>query len=116
SPPPLLNEMQHFLAGSITVKDSPKDRVSQVLMYFAPYGAISALKAENFKSVSIQVDTTGEGVNAYGTSNSMTVLNRWVSSLQVVDEIAVRILNRYKETPRQITFSLDAKDAALKTG
>ncbi|RVD58856.1 hypothetical protein EN866_19550 [Mesorhizobium sp. M2D.F.Ca.ET.223.01.1.1] len=116
SPPPLLNEMQHFLAGSITVKDSPKDRVSQVLMYFAPYGAISELKAENFKSVSIQVDTTGEGVNAYGTSNSMTVLNRWVSSLQVVDEIAVRILNRYKETPRQITFSLDAKDAALKTG
>ncbi|MBZ9975474.1 hypothetical protein [Mesorhizobium sp. BR-1-1-10] len=116
SPPPVLNELEHFLAGSITVKDMTKDRASQVLMYFAPTGAIVELKPENFKSVSIQVDTTGEGVNAYGTSNAITILNRWVDSLQVIDEIALRVLNRYKETPVQVSFQLDAKDATLKTG
>lgn len=115
-PPPLLNEQEHFLAGSITVKDLPKERVSQVLMYYAPTGAVIELKAENFKSVAIQVDTTGESVNAYGTTAARTILNRWVNSLALVDEISLRVLTRYKETPRQVTFRIDAKDATLKTG
>lgn len=114
--PPILNEDEHFLAGSITVKDLPKERISQVLMYFAPKGNAIELKAENFRSVSIQVDVTGEGVNAYGTSNARTVLNRWVNSLALNDEIGLRLLNRYKETPREVTFRLDAKDADLNTG
>ncbi len=114
--PPLLNEREHFIAGSVTVKDLPNERVSQVLMYFAPTGAVVELKPENFRSVSIQVDATGEGVNAYGTSNARTILNRWVTSLPLADEIGLRVLNRYKETPRQVSFRLDAKDASLKTG
>ena len=116
NPPPVLNEKEHFLAGSITVKDLPKERVSQVLMYFAPTGAVVELKPEGFRSVAIQVDTTGESVNAYGSSNARTIYNRWVNSLAMVDEISLRVLNRYKETPRQVTFRLDAKDASLKTG
>jgi hypothetical protein len=62
------------------------------------------------------VDTTGEGVNAYGTSNARTILNRWVASLQLADEIGIRLLKRYKSTPRQVAFQIDAKDATLKTG
>jgi len=115
-PPPVLNEREHFLAGSITVKDLPKERVSQVLMYFAPTGAVIELKPEFFKSVSVQVDTTGEGVNAYGTSNARTILNRWITSLPLADEVGQRVLDRYKNTPRQVTFRLDAKDSSIKTG
>ncbi|MGO6851589.1 hypothetical protein ACCS68_14435 [Rhizobium beringeri] len=114
--PPILNELEHFLAGSITVKDLPKERISQVVMYLSPTGAAIQLKPENFRSVSIQVDTTGEGVNAYGTSNARTILNRWVASLQLADEIGIRLLKRYKSTPRQVAFQIDAKDATLKTG
>lgn len=114
--PPILNEDEHFLAGSITVKDLPKERISQVFMYFAPKGAAIELKAENFRSVSIQVDVTGEGANAYGTANARTILNRWVNSLALNDEIGKRLLDRYKDTPRQVTFRIDAKDATLKTG
>ncbi|MBR2691773.1 MAG: hypothetical protein IKE42_28290 [Aquamicrobium sp.] len=116
TPPPVLNESQHFLAGSITVKDLPGERVSQVVMYFAPTGVAIDLKPENFKSISIQVDATSEGENAYGTPIARTILNRWVPSLQLADEIGARILKRYAETPRRITFRLDAKDATLRTG
>jgi hypothetical protein len=112
----MLNELEHFLAGSISVKDLPKERTSQVIMYFLPTGASVELKAENFRAVSIQVDTTGEGLDAYGTSNSRTILNRWVPSLQIADEVGLRLLRRYKETPRQVTFEVDAKDAELRTG
>jgi hypothetical protein len=114
--PVSLNEDEHFLAGSITVKDLPGERVSKVFMYFAPTGVAVELKAENFRSLSLQVDTTGESSNAYGTANDRTILNRWVNSLPLTDEIGLRILNRYKETPRQVAFRLDAKDATLKTG
>lgn len=116
TPPMELNEQEHFLAGSITVKDLTKERVSRVIMYFAPTGVAIELKPENFRSVSIQVDATGEGTNAYGTSTELTILNRWVSSLPLADEIGLRVLNRFKETPRQVIFRLDAKDASLKTG
>ncbi|MGO8294448.1 hypothetical protein ACC859_39325, partial [Rhizobium ruizarguesonis] len=78
--PPTLNEREHFLACSITVKDLPKERSSQVVMDLSPTGAASELKPENFRSVAIQGDTTGEGVNAYGKSNARTILNRWVPS------------------------------------
>lgn len=115
-PPPVLNENEHFLAGSVTVKDLPKERISRVLMYFAPTGAVIEMKPENFRSISVQVGATEEGVNAYGSPVSRTILNRWVNSLPLVDEIGLRILTRYKETPRQVTFRLDAKDATLKTG
>ncbi|WP_142627662.1 hypothetical protein [Rhizobium sp. P007] len=114
--PPMLNEMEHFLAGSITVKDLPKERTSQVAMYFLPTGRTVDLKAENFRAVSLQVDATGEGEDAYGTSNARTILNRWVPSLQIADEVGLRLLRRYRETPRQITVDLDAKDATLRTG
>ncbi|MEZ5781151.1 MAG: hypothetical protein R3D70_05820 [Rhizobiaceae bacterium] len=114
--PPVFNEREHFLAGSISVKDLPKERLSRVATYFMPNGAIVDLKPENFRAVSLQVDTTGEGVNAYGTSNTRTILNRWVPSLQVADEVGLRLLKRYRNTPRQVTFRIDAKDATLRTG
>lgn len=114
--PPVLNDNEHFLAGSVSVKDLPRERVSQVITYFLPNTPAIELKAENFRAVSIQVDTTGEGVNAYGTSNSRTILNRWVTSQPLVEEVGIRLLKRYKTTPRQILFQVDAKDATLKTG
>lgn len=114
--PPVFNEREHFLAGSITVKDLPKERISRVATYFLPNGTTVDLKPENFSAVSLQVDTTGEGVNAYGTSNTRTILNRWVPSLQVADEVGLRLLKRYRNTPRQVTLRIDAKDATLRTG
>jgi hypothetical protein len=115
-PPPQLNEQDNFLAGSITVKDLPDERVSKVIMYFAPTGASVELKPQNFKTISVQVDVTGEGANGYGTAKDRTILNRWVPSQQLADEIGARILTRFKESPRQVEFGLDAKDASINTG
>jgi hypothetical protein len=115
SPPMAIDETGNILAGTFTVTDLQKERVSQVITYYSIKNGIAELKRENFKSVSIQVDTTGEGVNAYGTVNAREILNRWVPTDQLAAEIGLRILGMRKETPRQIGFQLDAKDA-LKTG
>lgn len=113
--PMQIDETSNILAGSFSVSDLQKERVSKVITYYSLNSPIADLKPENFKSVSIVVDTTGEGVNAYGTANDRTIYNRWVPTDQLAAEIGARILGRYKETPRQVTFDLDAKDA-LKTG
>ncbi len=115
SPPMAIDETANILTGSFTVTDLQKERVSQVITYYSIKDGIADLKRENFRSVSIQVDTTGEGVNAYGTVNAREILNRWVPTDQLAAEIGSRILGMRKETPRQIGFQLDAKDA-LKTG
>lgn len=115
-PPMQLDETSNILAGSFAVADQQKERVSQVINYYLLKSPIADLKRENFNSVSIQVDTTGESLNAYGTSNAREILNRWVPTDQLAAEIGARLLTRYKETPRQISFNLDAKDATLKTG
>lgn len=115
SPPLAIDEESNILAGSFVVSDLQKERISKVITYYSLNAPTSDLKAENFKSVSIQVDVTGESVNAYGTAADRVILNRWVPTDQLAAEIGGRLLGRFKDTPRQISFQLDAKDA-LNTG
>lgn len=113
---PLLDETQHILTGSLSVKDLEKERVSRVIIYHDLKDVTGSLDRANFRTISVQLDATGEGVNAYGTPLTYEVLNRWVPSEALASEIGTRLLARYRETPRELTFRLDAKDATLKTG
>lgn len=115
SPPLAIDETSNILADSFTVTDLQKERISKVITYYSMKSPTADLKPENFRSVSILVDATGEGINAYGTAADRVILNRWVPTQQLAEEINARLLQRYKETPRQVAFRLDAKDA-LNTG
>lgn len=115
SPPLVIDETSNILMDSFTVTDLQKERISKVITYYSLKSPTADLKPENFRSVSILVDATGEGVNAYGTAADRVILNRWVPTQQLAEEINARLLQRYKETPRQAAFRLDAKDA-LNTG
>lgn len=111
-----LNETQHILQGTFKVKDLEKERISRVVIYYNAINAVGEVKRENFRTISVQVDATSEGPNAYGTPLNREILSRWLASEPLAGEVSTRLLSRYKETPRQITFQLDAKDAALKVG
>lgn len=111
-----LDELNNILEGSVTVKDMESDRISRVAIYFTPISTIGDLKTDNFRSIALTVDTDSEGENAYTTSKTTTILNRWVPSKTVADELADRLIKRYKTTPRQVGFKLDAKDLTLNTG
>lgn len=113
---PSLNETANILKGTLEIQDNEKDRVSRVYLYYGLNSAIADVDKKNFSNVSVVVDGTGESINAYNVPLTFEILSRWVGSDQVADEVCSRFIARYKVTPRQITFQLDAKDATLNTG
>ncbi|MHC2315144.1 hypothetical protein ACVIHC_002190 [Bradyrhizobium diazoefficiens] len=113
---PSLDETGNILKGTLSIQDNEKDRVSRVYLYYGLNSVIANVDKENFSNVSVVVDGTGESVNAYNVPNTFEILSRWVGSQAVADEVCSRFIGRYKVTPRELTFQLDAKDATLNTG
>jgi hypothetical protein len=113
---PILNEGQHILQGTLTVKDQEKERISRVVIGYGLISPVEDVRYANLRSFSVTVDGDGEGVNAYGSVQSKEILSRFIPAEAVAAEVGQRLLNRYRETPRELTFRLDAKDANLKTG
>lgn len=112
---PMLNEADHVLAGSLKVSDREGDRLSRVLLYLNQISAIGDQKPENFRTVYVDVSTTGEAANAYGVPAQRQIVSRWVPDLAQAAKVTSRLLARYEETPRQVSFRLDAKDM-MKVG
>lgn len=111
-----LNETLNILANSLTVKDLEKERVSRVVLYFNPISQIASLDRKNFLNVEIVIDATSESTNAYGSAATREIFSRWVPTSAFAGEVGARLVARYYESPREITFRVDAKDATLKTG
>lgn len=112
---PALDETSHILAGSMRVQDLEKERISRVVVYMSPISQVADVRRNNLRTAVASVDLVGEGENSYGLPSTREILSRWVPSEQLAIELGERLLKRYRETPRQITFRLDAKDA-LKVG
>lgn len=112
---PVLDETSHILAGSMRVQDLEKERISRVVVYMSPISQVADVRRSNFRTVVVSADLVGEGENSYGVPSTREILSRWVPTEQLAVELGERLLKRYRETPRQITFRLDAKDA-LKVG
>jgi len=69
--------------------------------------------AKYYKRLQFPVDLAAEGSNEYNQSQSLKVYSPWLG--QFGDDItaftvANRMLNRYRDTPDQITFTADIKD------
>lgn len=113
---PTIDGTSHILEGSLQVKDLPNDRVSRVLTYFNPRGALVQRDKKDFASVSAVVDLDSESELSYGEEKTLEVTNRWNASLTEIENVAQRYIDRYKVMPRELTVTLDAKDINLKTG
>ena len=126
-----LNDNDHFLDGSLSVKSLEKDRFSRIQISFgmlhvngsgAVPNFVSKLTpdAENMARSKVVIDTASESPNSYGSVVLKTILSRWlkdnVNGSNEASAIASRYLARYSKTPREITFKLDAKDSSIRTG
>jgi hypothetical protein len=113
---PYLEETSQLLQGSLKVRDLEKERVSRVLVYHNLLRKTEKLEKSNCSNITVTLDSTTEGTNAYGVSQSREIVSRWMPSTSQATDLGSRLLGRYKETPREFSFRLDAKDSTLKTG
>ena len=113
---PFIDDVSNILEGSLQVRELPNDRVSRVLTYFAPRGALVKKDKADFSSISAVIDVNSENDLSYGEEKTLEVFNRWVTSLPQIEAVAQRYIDRYKVLPRELTLRLDAKDLTLRTG
>ncbi|WP_020184551.1 hypothetical protein [Methylopila sp. 73B] len=107
---PQLNEADNILEGSLRVKDLEKERISRVIVYFGQISAVKEVQKANLRSVAAVLDAVAEGEVSYGVVSSKEIATRWLSTAAQGTALGMRILSRYGETPREVTFRLDAKD------
>lgn len=115
--PDTLNDESNILSGSLSIKDVPKDRLSQVWIYYDKKDYTSD-DVGNYQKLYIQTDTNAESAVQYNESRIHTIKSQWFDedNKAFLAQTAARHLSNYRDNPREIVFSLDAKDNAIKTG
>jgi hypothetical protein len=114
---PTLTYEGNFIEGSTAVKDMQDMRVSTVI---CNYGIINPTKdldeASNYRASYIREDS--DSVTNYGQRAYKKINSRWIRSENKTAAVlmAARIGRRLSETPRMLSFELDAKDSDVWTG
>ena len=112
-----LNEREHILQRSLSVKEDPDKRLSQIWFYFAQKDpSESQDDARNYSRLVPFIDPEAEA--DHDEKRIRKVFSRWlpVGSEAVVTDIGDRMLSRLRNNKRLINFELDAKDADVWTG
>jgi hypothetical protein len=97
----------NILGGTLTIKEQPEKRLSQVWVYF---GRINPLKSltdtDNYRSTSVMIDEAAE--QDYGTPAIKKIYSRWIPELgrTVADRLGSILLGRFATPPRRLTFDL----------
>ena len=114
----VINDDYHLLADTVRVKDNEKDRLSQVWFYYGMRNQIDGDDTENYKYLYIKKDADAEGTDKNNKKRIREIKSLWfgASAEALVKTTANRQLARWLNTPKEVEFSLDAKDSELDTG
>lgn len=104
------------LMPPVKIKDGIEDRVSQVWIYYGVYDYTGTDEAANYANLVTRADYDSESASEYGTASIEVIYSRWMTGIAQAGQVASRKLARYKNPPKMLSFSLDSKDSALKTG
>lgn len=112
SNPDILTDSDNIIADSFSIKEMPRQRVSQVWMYFDRRDYTAPLDDPS----SYRQQLVSAGQNFYAEEAIRPIYARWLNSLALARNTANRILTRYIDTPSSCTFQMDAKDRAYWVG
>lgn len=117
---PIVTDAANIIADSVSIVELPKQRASQVWVYHSvrdwtlPANDDNAFK--KYKAGEIRANLESEADEFYGEASVRKIFARFLNSGSLANTTATRIANRYVDVPRQITFSMDAKDRDIWTG
>lgn len=112
-----LNDTANILAGTFEITERPKERISQVWLFFGQRNPTEKLDDEqNYRRVRVRLDAEAESDIQYGEQRIKKIYSRWIQTDAVAIQATVRLLARFRDTPQYIAFRVDAKDRALWTG
>jgi len=115
--PPLISAERNIVAGSFKLEERPRERVSQVWVYYGRDKVTKNLDDPTaYKNLSLFADLTSEEEELYGEPSIKKIFANWLVTAALADSTASKIITRYVDTPSQVTFQLDAKDRSIWVG
>lgn len=115
--PPLLTEGNNILAGSFSLKEEPRERISQAWLYYNQRNPTKSLTDQtNYANAQIIADLNSETDELYGEASVHKIFARFFTQSSLALSTASKLITRYVDTPRRCAFQMDAKDRNYWTG
>lgn len=115
--PRTITQEGDIIADSVVVQEHPKDRASQVYVYFGLRSPVLSLTDKNsFTAGEAFIDVDKERQYG-GEAKVKEIFCRWVQTNVIARTLGAAYLKRFRDVRKQITFNLTAKDiSAIWTG
>ena len=111
-----INDHANILADSFNLTTDPRQRFSQIWIYYNQRNAALPLDNEsNYDELRIRADLEVESEDLYGESRIRKVFARWVQSDAQAIILSTRLLDLALDNPKKLRVQLDAKDRSFWT-
>lgn len=109
--PSTLTQAGNIVADSMVVTEQPKDRASQVYVYYGLRTPVLSLRDKaSFSNAEVFFDVDKE--RQYGEAAVKEIFCRWVQTGVIARALGGAYLLRFRDVRKHITFNLTAKDIA----
>ena len=114
--PIAITEQGDIVADSFTVQEVPKDRASQVFVYYGLRNPVLNPR-DKFSYSFGEVVIDAEAERQYGETKIKEIFCRWINTAVIASALANSYILRFKNVRKHVTFTLTAKDIdSLWTG
>jgi hypothetical protein len=110
--PTAIDYVSNMVAGKTAITDKPDDRVTQVWIYYGKIDPTGGDDEKNYARLRVRFDADAESANQYNEQRIKTIFARWLGSGNDSSALVltIRLLQRFRDTPKTFDFSLDMKD------
>ena len=114
---PIIND-DLMIADSLSYRDQPDKRVSQVWVYYGQRNPLESLdEPKNFSVARLEIDADAESPDQYGQPAIRKVYSRWIVRTAITNAIAAAdlILERFRNPPQRFRFALQRDTVKPRT-
>jgi hypothetical protein len=112
-----INDDANILENSLKITTDPKERISQLWIYWNQRNAALPLDNEaNYDSLRIRADLDAESPDKYGEAKIRKIFARWIQTDAQAIILGTRFLEFAIDNPKTLKLRLDAKDRSYWTG
>ena len=106
-----------IVEDSLKIMNSEKDRISRVYYYYnLKNGVEDRDKKKSFRNLYVNIDVDSESSEEYAKQSNKVIYGWGVNDTSTATSVTQRILNRFKNVPKTVSFKLDVGSKQIKTG
>lgn len=109
-----LDDNRNLLQDSVTWTDEQDQLITDVWVYYGQKDPTKKLdETTNYAAVDVISAIEAKGAEQYDLEKIRPIYSRWISDGGAAIDLGQKLLERYSQVPRSVSFSLDAKDREL---